>query len=96
MYVVSSKKFNERYEVDKELTDEFQDYKAKGLIRAYEYEGATFMFTASWDEEMLCKSGDFLAAPVQSPDDDHVEEVYRIERSVFDETYAEFIRDDDE
>ena len=96
MYVVSSKKFNERYEVDKELTDEFQDYKAKGLIRAYEYDGTSFYFTASWDEDMLCHNGDYLAAPVQSPDDDHVEEVYRIERSVFDETYAEFIRDDDE
>ena len=96
MYVVSSKKFNERYKVDKELTDEFQDYKAKGLIRAYEYDGTSFYFTASWDEDMLCHNGDYLAAPVQSPDDDHVEEVYRIERSVFDETYAELIRDDDE
>ncbi len=90
MYVVSTKKFNERYEVDKELTDTFQGYKAKGLIRAYEYEGESFKFIASWDEEMLCKAGDFLAAPVKSPEDDHVEEVYRIERSVFDETYKEF------
>jgi hypothetical protein len=47
MYVVSSKKFNERYEVDKELTDEFQDYKAKGLIRAYEYDGTSFYFTST-------------------------------------------------
>lgn len=87
MYVVSTKKFNDRYEVDKELTDEFQDYKAKGLIYAYEYKGPTFKFRASWDEDMLCKEGDFLACPVTDPEEAIAGEVYRIERGVFDETY---------
>ena len=89
MYVISSKKFNERYEVDKELDTKFQSYKAKGLIRAFEYSGKSFKFVASWDEEMLCKEGDFLATPISDADDTKVPEVYRIERSVFDETYAE-------
>lgn len=87
MYVVSTKKFNDRYEVDKELTDEFQDYKAKGLIYAYEYKGPTFKFRASWDEDMLCKEGDFLACPVTDPEEAIAGEVYRIERGVFDDTY---------
>lgn len=86
-YVVSEKKFKERYEVDKDLSDSFQKYKAKGLIRAYEYTGPTVKFIASWDEEMLCKEGDFLACPVADKDEDSAKEVYRIERSVFDETY---------
>ena len=88
-YVVSEKKFKERYEVDKDLTDSFQNYKTKGLIKAYEYKGPNFKFRASWDEEMLCKEGDYLATPVKSAADNAVPEVYRIERSVFDITYKE-------
>jgi hypothetical protein len=89
LYVVSVKKFNERYEVDKELTDEFQPYKATGLIRAYEYAGKPFKFVASWDEEMICNAGDFLASPLSNVDDEEIREVYRIEKSVFADTYAE-------
>lgn len=88
LYVVSTKKFNERYEVTKPLTDKFQKYKAKGLIRAYEYKGPTFKFMASWDEEMLCKEGDYLACPVLDADESKAKEVYRIEKSVFAETYT--------
>ncbi|QDJ96388.1 hypothetical protein Xoosp13_202 [Xanthomonas phage Xoo-sp13] len=87
MYVISETKFRERYEVDEDPTDSYKKYKTKGLIRAYEYKGNTIKFMASWDEEMLCKSGDYLATPISSKDDDSVPEVYRIERSVFDETY---------
>jgi len=89
MYVISSKKFNRRYEVDKELGNEFQSYKTKGLIRAFEYTGSPFKFVAGWHEVMICKEGDFLATPISDADDTKVPEVYRIERSVFDETYAE-------
>lgn len=89
MYVVSEEKFRQRYEVDKEPTDEYQKYKAVGLIRAYEYAGDEFKFIASWDEEMICKPGDFLASPVKDAEDTAYPEVYRIERSVFDETYSE-------
>lgn len=88
-YVISEKKFNDRYEVDKALSDDFQAFKASGLIRAYEYKGDSFKFMASWDEEMLCKDGDFLASPVMDQEDKDVTEVYRIERSVFDKTYKE-------
>lgn len=89
LYVISDKKFKDRYEVDKELKDDFQNYKALGLIRAYEYKGEPFKFIASWDEEMLCKDGDFLASPVSGEADKDVTEVYRIERSIFDQTYKE-------
>ena len=92
LYVVSTKKFKERYEAGEPLTDQFQKYKAKGIIRAFEYEGPTFKFIASWDEEMLCKEGDFLASPSK---DIPAPEVYRIERSVFDQTYT-LIEDDNE
>ncbi len=89
LYVISDKKFRERYEVDKEPTDKYQKYKATGLIRAYEYAGEDFKFTASWDEEMICKPGDYLASPVKDAKDTNYPEVYRIERSVFDDTYSE-------
>lgn len=89
LYVVSEQKFNERYEVDKELTDKFQMYKSKGFIRAFEWNEGTIKFIASWEEEMICKNGDYLAAPVKSEEDNNVVEVYRVERSVFDETYKE-------
>lgn len=89
MYVVSEAKFRQRYEVDKEPTEDYQPYKAIGLIRAYEYAGEDFKFIASWDEEMICKPGDYLASPVKDADDSEYPEVYRIERSVFDETYSE-------
>ena len=84
LYIVSEKKFNDRYEVDKPLTSKFQSYKANGVITAYEYSGESFKFIASWDEEMICKSGDYLASPSKELPPP---EVYRIERSVFDETY---------
>lgn len=89
MYVVSEKTFRQRYEVDKDPTEEYQNYKAIGLIRAYEYVGDDFKFIASWDEEMICKPGDYLASPVKDAEDTEYPEVYRIERTVFDETYKE-------
>jgi len=88
-YIISEKKFRDRYEVTSEPADKFQKYKAIGMIRAYEYTGPSFKFMASWGEEMLCNSTDFLACPVKNASDRKVVEVYRIERSVFDETYTE-------
>lgn len=89
LYIVSEKKFNERYEVETPLTDKFQKYKANGLIMAFVYDGPTFNFKASWDEDMLCKKGDYLASPSATLP---VPEVYRIEASVFAETYKEYGR----
>lgn len=89
LYVVSESKFRTRYDVNRDPTDDWQSYKALGLIRAFEYKGVSFHFTASWDEDMLCKEGDFLASPVKDADDKEYPEVYRIERSVFDDTYKE-------
>lgn len=90
MYVVSTDKFKSRYEYDKELSDKFQSYKSKGLIRAFEYEGQSIYFIASWGEKMLCKDGDMLAVPITDINDfDDVPEMYRIEKSVFNKTYKE-------
>ena len=86
LYVISSEKFKNRYEYTaKELTDEFQEYVATGKILAYEHTGDQFSFIASWDEEMICKNGDYLASPSL---DLPPPEVYRIERSIFDKTYS--------
>lgn len=88
MYVVTTDKFKTRYECDKELTDKFQPYKSKGLIRAFEYSGPNIRFEASWGEKMLCKDGDMLAVPITDVDDfDDVPEMYRIEKDVFKQTY---------
>lgn len=87
LYVLSSKKFNERYHVNTPLTHSFQKYKAKGLIRAYEHKDKSFKFLASWNEEMLCNEGDFLAAPFDNKHWTTPEEVYRIEHDVFHLTY---------
>jgi hypothetical protein len=90
-YVVSITKFHMRYDVDKELTDNFQGYEATGIIRAFEYVGQPFTFIASWGEEMICKPGDFLATPAASTEDMNVHEIYRIERGVFDTTYTPIV-----
>lgn len=89
LYVLTDAKFRKKYIVDKEPTEEYQQYESKGLVRAYEYRGEDFTFMADWGEEMICKTGDYLASPVSDADDRDYPEVYRIERSVFDITYSE-------
>lgn len=94
-YVLTPCKFEKKYVQDKELTDDFQEFESKGMIRALEYEGDTFKFIADWGEKMLCKEGDYLAYPVYSKDDTEIREVYRIEREVFKITYKK-VEDDAE
>lgn len=89
LYVVSEAKFRDRYEAEGlDIPENFLPFKAKGMIRAVEYIGDSFEFMASWGEKMICDSGDYLACPVKSKADFIVTEVYRIERSVFAQTYA--------
>lgn len=91
LYVVPQVKFYQRYDTeDHDLSDEFQPFKAKGMVRAVEHKGAPFEFVASWGEKMICNTGDYLANPVLNEHDFNVTEVYRIERSVFDQTYTRF------
>lgn len=84
-YILSNVKFEARYhQDDKKLTSEYQKFKTKGFILSYKYEGKSFKFMASWDEEMLVNDGDYLATPSLSFP---VDEVYRIEKKVFAKTY---------
>jgi len=91
LYIVSNAKFKSRYKDTDKLSDEFKEFDATGLIRAYQYKGNHFSikFIASWGEEMICKEGDYLATTVKNETDENVEEVYRIESSVFSITYRE-------
>lgn len=84
-YILSQAKFEARYHQDgKKLTSEYQKFRTKGFILAYMYEGKSFKFIASWDEEMLVNDGDYLATPSLSFP---IDEVYRIEKKVFAKTY---------
>lgn len=86
MYIMTFEKFQARYVVDKPLTDVFQLYVPSGTCIAFEYLGEPFKFIAPWNEEMLVCYGDYLATT-----DDSIPKVYRIERSVFEDTYKKII-----
>ncbi|MDU8350761.1 hypothetical protein RYA05_02515 [Pseudomonas syringae pv. actinidiae] len=83
LYLIGYEKFASRYKVANEPTENFSDYEATGECFAFEYKGDDFSFTAPWNEEMIVKSGDFLASP-----DSKINEVYRIEKVVFAKTYS--------
>jgi hypothetical protein len=81
-YLMSDSKFEARYNVDKELSNQFQEYKATGSCFAYQYKGISMEFIAAWGELMRVEPGDYLAAP-----DSTYSEVYRIEKDAFIQTY---------
>lgn len=68
-----------------DVDGEWSLYQAKGEIYALEVteENLVQSFVAIWGQEMVCKVGDFYACPTDG------EEVYRIARKEFFETYAE-------
>jgi hypothetical protein len=84
-YVLSPETFSEKYmPVEKDL------YRSTGVIWALQLTPEVlaalglpdeFHFTAPWDEPMIAKAGDILACPESK------EEVYRIARQEFEETY---------
>ena len=86
-YIISLKKFVDRYRVDKALTDDYQKFETKGRVLAYMHIGPSFKFVASWGEEMIVDDGDYLATPCNLIPLGFDDEVYRIERTVFNETY---------
>lgn len=85
-YIIGHDKFKLRYSVDKPVTDTFTAYEPNGTCIAYEYTGASFLFKAPWDEDMIVNHGDFLATI-----DESVPEVYRIERNAFFKTYKKVV-----
>jgi len=87
-YILEGENFSSRYE-GPDLTDEYQEgFKAVGKVQAYTYPGKPFKFTAAWGESMICNTGDVLCAPYKS--DLSIDEVYRIEKEAFGESYEPF------
>jgi len=91
MYAVKADCFEERYQFLREAEEGFALYRASGEIDALELSDANlnalgleapFQFEAPWGETMVAKTGDYLAVPKGE------EEVYRIARREFQETYA--------
>lgn len=96
-YIVDKDKFDDRYErifkrsdvLDYVTIDGVKWYKAKGKgeVFAFEYKGESIKFMAPWDEPVPCYDGDFIARPVGGD----VNDIYRIERETFHQTYGETI-----
>ena len=90
LYILTQKKFNDRYTYLKSSNDGFSEYFPKGKIIGLELTSdllqkhnlpKEFHFEAAWGTAMIAKENDFLASP---PD---LSEVYRIARKEFFETY---------
>lgn len=81
-YLMAFDKFKIRYVIDKNMTSDYQEFKANGQCIAFEYTGENIEFMAPWHQLMIVNTGDFLATT-----DESVPEVYRIEREVFFITY---------
>jgi hypothetical protein len=95
-YIVSEKTFASRYRFIAELGEGWARYQPLGEVLAVKVDGAvlellgaskTFYIEAPWGEPQRVRQGDELAAPPA------LDEVYRIARAEFDETY-ERIADD--
>ncbi len=92
MYILTEDKFKARYAFLKESEDGFSEYIPTGVIHAIEMTPTLlkaqdwpneFHFEAPWGEQMVVKENDFLACPPE------LNEVYRIARKEFFETYVE-------
>lgn len=89
-YVLTPSKFRSRYVYKKRSKAGFSEYEPTGRIYAVEVNKrllkkfgvkARFYFEAEWGSKMVVKEKDFLACPIGG------EEVYRIARKEFFETY---------
>ncbi len=91
-YILPEDKFKARYAFLKESEDGFSEYIPTGVVHAIEMTPTLlkaqgwpneFHFEAPWGEQMVVKKNDFLACPPE------LNEVYRIARKEFYETYRE-------
>lgn len=89
-YIMQPEQFHKKYEYLGEGEEGYDEYRALGEIKALELTPGTlqaleleapFYFMADWGEKMVAKEGDYLAVPTDS------QEVYRIARQEFGETY---------
>lgn len=89
-YVMSPSKFKDRYKYKKRSKSGYSEYEPKGRIIALEINKSflkkfkldnEFYFEAAWGAKMVVKENDFLVCPVGG------DEIYRIARKEFFETY---------
>lgn len=89
-YVMSPQKFKDRYKYKKRSKAGYSEYEPKGRITALEVNKSLlkklklqgeFYFEAAWGSKMVVKEKDFLVCPMGG------EEIYRIARKEFFETY---------
>ena len=85
LYIISGDKFHKRYKDGHGEQDEYGyvEYTPIGETYAFEYHGESFKFIAPWGEEMLVNDGDYICAP----EADNLDDIYRIERGEFKDTY---------
>lgn len=89
-YIIGASKFEQRYEWIHKVDQDWAEYRSQGKIRALDISEELltelklddrFYFIASWGERMIARQGDFLVCPKGQ------QEVYRIARKEFFETY---------
>jgi hypothetical protein len=90
-YIIDLVVFAKRYDlIEKSVTVDKVLWKyceAIGKVEAFCYHGKTIEFVAPWGEKMLCEDGDYIARPLGgSPED-----IYRIEKQTFNQTYTEIV-----
>ena len=91
-YLVEKTAFDNRYSPLEPVDDEWTLYEPLGEVMAAEITrdvttmldvGEEFYIVAPWESEQLARLGDMFVAPLPGLD-----EIYRIARKEFDETYA--------
>lgn len=88
-YVVPRSKFDSRYDTSDPTTHNIDGVRwgvaqAIGIVQAFQYFGDEKIFEAPWGEDMILRSGDWIARPY--PADDPLD-VYRIEEKQMLVTY---------
>ena len=87
-YIIDEYKFQDRYDLlenEDNIPEGFKRYRSKGFCYAFKYSGESVHFIAPWGEDMLLKDGDYIV----STDLYELDDIYRIEKDVFKETYVE-------
>ena len=88
-YLIKAAMFDKRYErTGRTLSTDghcWMVVSARGQVDAFRYDGPPIAFEAPWGEDMLLEAGDWLARPTDGAQDD----IYRIERRAFEQTYSE-------
>ncbi len=91
LYIVSEVTFSKRYDLLEKIDDTWSRYQGKGEVMALEIDDQvlavigkndSFHIMAPWDSSQRANKGDFLVSTM--PD---LDEIYRIGRQEFEETY---------